>query len=441
MAGGAPSARKAGSCRTPPLSAGSWAVARRWRHRARRASVLARGRCGRTSLTAPGPRSLSGNAGVRKGASAGAVAGQGPSAQVSAGHPQIRVQPSSPGGSWPCRDHHAPLAEQLSVRLAGGRGRCRGFLEVSHNGTWGRVCANGTSPSTATTVCRQLGCGHQGWLSAVPAQQPAPAWLAWVGCEDGARSLWGCPSAPWNLQSCGPGGDAHVDCDGDSDDITETDTTPHPDGATSTGSSARAGTPNAGLAGIPLCSLPGCIHTGVPGSTAAAVTTGTVPVPTVLCVVLGTLLCLALGALAVLLCRARAWRRGGSWRVGAGTDLVWAFRGSRPAEQLRRWAGVPPVPPTVARAPGKCCLSFQALAELQMPSPTLSMRSWTTPQCRSTRRCPVAQVGAAPVPQLCPERGLCPTSSLQLRVLVAWQWLLARGRGCPSVRRQPRCVV
>ncbi|XP_031969076.1 antigen WC1.1-like [Corvus moneduloides] len=190
----------------------------------------------------------------------------------------------------------AVCSEQLSVRLAGGRGRCRGFLEVSHNGTWGRVCADGTSPGTANTVCQQLGCGPRGWLSAVPAQQPAPAWLAWVGCEDGARSLWGCPSAPWNLQSCGPGGDAHVACDGDSDGIAETDTTPHPDGATST---------------------------GVRGSRAAAVTAGTVPVPTVLCVVLGTLLCVALGALAVLLCRARAWRRGPGRAADAVSNAVY----------------------------------------------------------------------------------------------------------------------
>ncbi|XP_048162440.1 deleted in malignant brain tumors 1 protein-like isoform X3 [Corvus hawaiiensis] len=186
----------------------------------------------------------------------------------------------------------AVCSEQLSVRLAGGRGRCRGFLEVSHNGTWGRVCANGTSPGTANTVCQQLGCGPRGWLSAVPAQQPAPAWLAWVGCEDGARSLWGCPSAPWNLQSCGPGGDAHVACDGDSDGIAETDTTPHPDSATSTGS-------------------------------CAPVTAGTVPVPTVLCVVLGTLLCVALGALAVLLCRARAWRRGPGRAADAVSNAVY----------------------------------------------------------------------------------------------------------------------
>uniref|UniRef100_A0A8C3VE93 SRCR domain-containing protein n=1 Tax=Catharus ustulatus TaxID=91951 RepID=A0A8C3VE93_CATUS len=85
---------------------------------------------------------------------------------------------------------------QISVRLAGGRGRCRGSLEVSYNGTWGRVCSNGTSTGTAGTVCRQLGCGERGWLSADTAQQPSHAWLAWVGCEDGARSFWECPSRP-----------------------------------------------------------------------------------------------------------------------------------------------------------------------------------------------------------------------------------------------------
>ncbi|XP_039568250.1 LOW QUALITY PROTEIN: scavenger receptor cysteine-rich type 1 protein M130-like, partial [Passer montanus] len=38
----------------------------------------------------------------------------------------------------------AVCSEHLSVRLAGGPGSCRGFLELFHNGTWGRVCANGT---------------------------------------------------------------------------------------------------------------------------------------------------------------------------------------------------------------------------------------------------------------------------------------------------------
>ncbi|XP_039246441.1 scavenger receptor cysteine-rich type 1 protein M130-like [Pipra filicauda] len=190
----------------------------------------------------------------------------------------------------------AVCSEQLSLRLAGGRGRCSGYLELLHNGTWGRVCATGTSPGTAAAVCRQLGCGDGGQLAPVPAQQPAPAWLAWVGCEEGARSLWGCPSAPWHLQACGPGGDTYVACAEDSDNPSETASTPCPDGATCT---------------------------AVPSSSGPAVARGTVPVAVVLCVVLGTLLCLALGALAVLICRARAWRRGAGRAVGAIPDAIY----------------------------------------------------------------------------------------------------------------------
>uniref|UniRef100_A0A8V5FYC5 Uncharacterized protein n=1 Tax=Melopsittacus undulatus TaxID=13146 RepID=A0A8V5FYC5_MELUD len=106
----------------------------------------------------------------------------------------------------------AVCSGHLSLRLTGGSGRCRGHLELLHNGTWGRVCADGTSPATAAAACRQLGCGDWGILGAAPAPLPAPAWLAWVRCPDGARSLWLCPSAPWRLQPCAPGGDAHVVC-------------------------------------------------------------------------------------------------------------------------------------------------------------------------------------------------------------------------------------
>ncbi|NXI46176.1 C163A protein, partial [Galbula dea] len=89
----------------------------------------------------------------------------------------------------------AICSEQLSLRLAGGR--CKGHLEVFYNDTWGRVCADGTSPATASAVCRHLGCGDTGRLAAAPSREPALAWLAWVGCEEGTRSFWRCPSAPW----------------------------------------------------------------------------------------------------------------------------------------------------------------------------------------------------------------------------------------------------
>uniref|UniRef100_A0A8C3VFP5 SRCR domain-containing protein n=1 Tax=Catharus ustulatus TaxID=91951 RepID=A0A8C3VFP5_CATUS len=104
------------------------------------------------------------------------------------------------GGWWPCRDPAAPLAEQISVRLAGGRGRCRGSLEVSYNGTWGRVCSNGTSTGTAGTVCRQLGCGERGWLSADTAQQPSRACSRTEGSGDTGRA----PPAQVSWGSCLP---------------------------------------------------------------------------------------------------------------------------------------------------------------------------------------------------------------------------------------------
>lgn len=130
-----------------------------------------------------------------------------------------------------------PLAEQLSLRLWGGSGRCAGHLEVFYNGTWGRVCASGTSQATAAAVCRWLGCGHSGRLWAAPAEPPAPAWLEWVTCEEGARALWQCPSAPWRLQACSPDGDdAYVTCDEASDDTSSTPTL-------SPGSFTRAGSP------------------------------------------------------------------------------------------------------------------------------------------------------------------------------------------------------
>ncbi|NWW43458.1 C163A protein, partial [Pedionomus torquatus] len=91
----------------------------------------------------------------------------------------------------------AICSEHRSLRLVGGSSRCSGHLEVFYNGTWGRVCAKGTSSATATAVCEQLDCGVRGWLAAAPSSSPSLAWLAWVGCQEGTRSLWQCPSAPW----------------------------------------------------------------------------------------------------------------------------------------------------------------------------------------------------------------------------------------------------
>uniref|UniRef100_A0A8C4JG30 SRCR domain-containing protein n=1 Tax=Dromaius novaehollandiae TaxID=8790 RepID=A0A8C4JG30_DRONO len=132
------------------------------------------------------------------------------------------------------------------LRLAGDS-RCAGRLEVFYNGTWGSVCANGTSPATAAVVCQQLGCGATGRLASAPAttQGSGPAWLAWVQCGLGDDSLWHCPSAPWQLQPCDSPGDTHITCDGDPGGTRATPTSARatgcPDGTACTGSSAHAG--------------------------------------------------------------------------------------------------------------------------------------------------------------------------------------------------------
>ncbi|XP_064369554.1 antigen WC1.1-like [Dromaius novaehollandiae] len=188
----------------------------------------------------------------------------------------------------------AICSELTALRLAGGSS-CTGCLEVFYNGTWGSVCANGTSPATAAVVCQQLGCGAGGRLSPTPTttQGSGPAWLAWVQCELGAVSLWHCPSAPWQLQPCDFPGDTHITCDGDPGGTRVTPTpataTSCPDGTACTGAHRT--------------------HTAGAGS---------MPVPTMLCIVLGTLLCLALGTLTVQAWRAMAQHRG----PGRATDAI-----------------------------------------------------------------------------------------------------------------------
>ncbi|XP_069713181.1 antigen WC1.1-like [Phaenicophaeus curvirostris] len=187
----------------------------------------------------------------------------------------------------------AVCSELLSLRLAGGGGRCRGHLELLHEGTWGRVCANGTGQATAAAVCRQLSCGHGGSLVATPSSGSAPAWLAWLSCGDDARSLWQCRSAPWRLQPCALGEDAYITCDED-------------------GGGGASGTPS-----------PDPVGTGFPGGTIPAASVRSVPVPVVLSVVLGSLLCLALGALVTQTCRARARHRGAGEAADAIADAVY----------------------------------------------------------------------------------------------------------------------
>ncbi|NXP43174.1 DMBT1 protein, partial [Leiothrix lutea] len=49
--------------------------------------------------------------------------------------------------------------EPPHLRLAGGRHRCQGKVELLHLGRWAGVCGRTWGPAEAQVVCRYLGCG------------------------------------------------------------------------------------------------------------------------------------------------------------------------------------------------------------------------------------------------------------------------------------------
>ncbi|NXW74721.1 DMBT1 protein, partial [Hirundo rustica] len=50
-------------------------------------------------------------------------------------------------------------AQPPHLRLAGGRHRCAGRVELLHLGRWAGVCGHTWGPREAQVVCRHLGCG------------------------------------------------------------------------------------------------------------------------------------------------------------------------------------------------------------------------------------------------------------------------------------------
>ncbi|XP_064515812.1 soluble scavenger receptor cysteine-rich domain-containing protein SSC5D-like [Pseudopipra pipra] len=173
------------------------------------------------------------------------------------------------------------------VRLAGGAGRCAGGVEVYAGGTWSSVCQERWDLRAAAVVCRELGCGAalEAPGSARFGPGPGTAWPYVVECAGSEESLWECPRSEG--RECERGAGAGAVC-----------------------------------SAVPSSSGPAVARGTVPVPS-GQVARGTVPVAVVLCVVLGTLLCLALGALAVLMCRARAWRRGPGRAVGAIPDAIY----------------------------------------------------------------------------------------------------------------------
>ncbi|NXM36729.1 CD6 protein, partial [Oxyruncus cristatus] len=99
-----------------------------------------------------------------------------------------------------------------ALRLADGRSRCEGRVELEKQGMWGTVCDDGWDVPDADVVCRQLRCGHAVSVRGNSAfgRGHGPILRDELGCGGHERHLWECPAAPEH--DCSHKEDAGVVC-------------------------------------------------------------------------------------------------------------------------------------------------------------------------------------------------------------------------------------
>ncbi|KAI4900607.1 hypothetical protein NFI96_032246, partial [Prochilodus magdalenae] len=97
------------------------------------------------------------------------------------------------------------LSTADSVRLADGRSRCAGRVEVLYNGQWGTVCEDDWSGNDAKVACRELGCGEavHAVKRALFGAGSGPIWMDNVGCRGSESSLKNCKSNGWGVRLVG----------------------------------------------------------------------------------------------------------------------------------------------------------------------------------------------------------------------------------------------
>nr|XP_025735809.1 scavenger receptor cysteine-rich domain-containing protein SCART1-like isoform X2 [Callorhinus ursinus]XP_025735941.1 scavenger receptor cysteine-rich domain-containing protein SCART1-like isoform X3 [Callorhinus ursinus] len=209
----------------------------------------------------------------------------------------------------------------VALRLRGGIHHCAGWLDVFYNGTWGAVCSNALKDISLSIICKQLGCGEQGWLENRPVHTGSgTSWVDNIECRRLRNStLWQCPSAPWHPHSCTPGEEVWITCAGLSEKMAQDS------GETLNCSSTHSCPGDRGTTALP----PALAQTlGPPLAPASALKAGNLPM--MFCVVLGTLLVI------VSLVLGAQWYRG---RTRRGSRML----GSLPSEGVYEDIGAVPI--------------------------------------------------------------------------------------------------
>jgi len=101
-----------------------------------------------------------------------------------------------------------------AVALMGGGSPREGRLEVYHNGTWGTVCDDDVTYSTARVVCYSLGFGYVGRPKDVIIYGLGTdvIWLYNVWCDGTEAHISECSHAGWGVHDCGHKDDVAVSC-------------------------------------------------------------------------------------------------------------------------------------------------------------------------------------------------------------------------------------
>ncbi|XP_075144198.1 scavenger receptor cysteine-rich domain-containing protein DMBT1-like [Leptodactylus fuscus] len=104
----------------------------------------------------------------------------------------------------------------LTLRLANGRSRCDGRVEILYNGHWGTVCDDYFDILAAEVVCQQLGCGNALAFKGSAAFGPGQGNIILdnVQCNGNELHLWDCSHNGFLSHNCGHYEDVGVVCSG-----------------------------------------------------------------------------------------------------------------------------------------------------------------------------------------------------------------------------------